>query len=151
MSTFFATLLILHVTLGFVGVIASYATTLKLLKREISKCSLTVAAWTAFVAYMLSWLSGGWYYWKYYGTAVKPAIVGGAYPWAHLVFMEAKEHVFLFLPFATLVLALLLQKHYDSIAADSTLQRKVAYLALTITVLATIVTLSGILITGGAR
>ncbi|MFQ5837999.1 MAG: hypothetical protein ACE5HJ_04375 [Thermoplasmata archaeon] len=46
-----------------------------------------------------SWLTGGYYYVSYYGANVKPIIKVGPTPWAHLIFMETKEHVFLFLPF----------------------------------------------------
>ncbi len=53
----------------------------------------------------LSWLTGGYYYVKYYGTIVKPIIKAGGAPWAHAIAMEAKEHIFLFLiPIAVTVL-----------------------------------------------
>ena len=43
----------------------------------------------------------------YYGGAVRRIIKEGDFPWAHLVFMEVKEHAFLLLPFMSLVLTLI--------------------------------------------
>ena len=56
--------------------------------------------WSAIVgvtAFILSWLSGGYYYVKYYGGLVKPIIQKGLAPWAHNIIMETKEHIFLFI------------------------------------------------------
>ena len=47
------------------------------------------------LGFVLSWLVGGYYYVKYYGTLVRPDILAGSAPWAHAVAMEAKEHIFL--------------------------------------------------------
>lgn len=151
MTTLFAATLVLHVVLGLVGVIASFMTTYGLIKSEPKIPFIKKASITAFLAYVLSWLSAGYYYWFYYGANVKPVILEGSYPWAHLVFMEAKEHVFLFLPFATLALAVLIILAGDRLASDGALRKQSALLSLMITILAIIVTLSGVLITGGAR
>ena len=51
------------------------------------------------VFFMLSWIIGGYYYVSFYGPIIKPLILEGPQPWAHTVVMEAKEHIFLFLPF----------------------------------------------------
>lgn len=151
MSTLFGTLLSLHVILGLVGVIASFWTTFLLLRNELSRCTLTAVSLVAFVSYILSWFTGGWYYWKHYGTVVKPVIMSGKYPWAHSIFTEAKEHTFLFLPFVALMLTVLLWFGFDSVSSDQNLKRKTMFLSLTITIVGTIVALSGVLITGGAR
>lgn len=151
MSTFFATLLITHVILGLVGVMASFRVTFLLLCSEIKVSSLKRVSILAFTSYLISWLSGGWYYWKYYGSVVKPKIVGGDYTWAHLIFMESKEHVFLLLPFATFCIALVLWFKADALATDVVLKKKIMILSLIVTTIAIIITLSGILITGGAR
>ena len=99
MSTLFATLLILHILSGLTGVIYSFRVTFLLLKKEIVQMTIARTAYFAFASYIISWVAGGWYYWKYYGSNVKPAITSGDFPWAHIVFMESKEHIFLFLPF----------------------------------------------------
>lgn len=151
MSIFFATLLIAHVLFGLVGVMASFRVTLLLIKDTLPISALIRSSLYAFFSYLISWLSGGWYYWKHYGTSVKPAIVGGEFPWAHLVFMEAKEHVFLFMPFATLCIALMLWLKADALQQEPSLRRKLMLFSFFVTLLAVIITLSGILITGGAR
>ena len=48
------------------------------------------------IAYALTWVIGGYYYFKFYGSLVKPIIKTGNAPWAHAIAMEAKEHIFLF-------------------------------------------------------
>lgn len=151
MSTLFGSLLIAHVFFGFVGVAASFTVTMLLIKNEFPLPKVKKMTLWAFLSYTISWIVGGWYYWKYYGANVKPVIMNGDYTWAHAVFMEAKEHIFLFLPFATLVLALILHFVPEKVSSDSAFKSRVLFLSLVITTLAVIITLSGILITGGAR
>jgi hypothetical protein len=43
------------------------------------------------------WIAGGYNYRTAYGSQVRPIILAGSTPWAHLVVMEAKEHIFIFL------------------------------------------------------
>jgi hypothetical protein len=73
--------------------------------------------WTAIignVGFLLSWLFGGFYYVKFYGSSVKPIINAGLAPWAHAIFMETKEHIFLFLPpMALTVLFIVLTKNQN--------------------------------------
>lgn len=65
------------------------------------------AAIIGFVSYILTWVIGGYYYVKFYGPLVKPVIKAGSAPWAHLIAMEAKEHIFLFvIPIAVTILLL---------------------------------------------
>ena len=57
--------------------------------------------------YLVTWIIGGYYYVKFYGPLVKPIIKAGNAPWAHLVAMEAKEHIFLFvIPISITILLL---------------------------------------------
>lgn len=71
--------------------------------------------WAALIGtlgFFASWIFGGYYYVKFYGTLVKPTIVAGLTPWAHAVAMEAKEHIFLFLPpIAITILLIVLSKN----------------------------------------
>ena len=151
METLFAVTLIAHVVLGILGVIFCYLVVLGLLKKTVSVKMLKWSSFLAFGAYMLSWLSGGYYYVFYYGSNVKPGIKEGAYPWAHLVFMEAKEHIFLMIPFATFALWVVLFTKGEQLDMDPKLKTSVVWLAAVITILATIITLSGIIITGAGR
>ena len=56
-----------------------------------------LAAFVGVIGYAISWLAGGYYYVKFYGTLVKPIIKAGTAPWAHNIIMETKEHIFLFI------------------------------------------------------
>ena len=74
-----------------------------------SRKSRIVTAWVGVVAFLASWLTGGYYYVVYYGTFVKPVIKSGVAPWVHNIIMETKEHVFLFIiPLAVMVLLITL-------------------------------------------
>ena len=65
------------------------------------------AAILGLVGYTLTWVVGGYYYVKFYGSLVKPIIKAGSAPWAHLIAMEAKEHIFLFvIPISITILLL---------------------------------------------
>lgn len=61
------------------------------------KARISWSAIVGTVAFILSWIAGGYYYVKYYGALVKPVIQKGLAPWAHNIIMETKEHIFLFI------------------------------------------------------
>lgn len=151
MSPLLQTLLSSHVIFGLVGVTAVYAVLMSVLKREPSLRFLKYSSLTALVSYVISWVTGGYYYVVYYGGAVKPLIKEGDFPWAHLIFMEAKEHAFLFLPFASLALVLMFWFSGDKILSDSKLKNAVAIFAAVIAVIALFITISGMVVTGSAR
>lgn len=151
MTTLIQGTLIVHVLLGVIGTMAVYGVWLALLKKTPSVKFLNGASLVAFLSFLLSWFSGGYYYVVYYGGAVKPKILAGQYPWAHQIVTEAKEHVFLFLPFATLALLLAVWKLGNQLAVNETLRKRLTLLAGVITVVAVFITLAGIIISGGAR
>lgn len=151
MTTLTQGTLIAHVILGVIGTMAMYGVWLALLKKTPSVKFLKGASLTAFLSFLLSWFSGGYYYVAYYGDIVKPKILAGKYPWAHQIMTEAKEHIFLFLPFATLALFVAVWKLGDQFAIDENLRKRVAQCAGVITAVAVFVTLAGIIISGGAR
>jgi hypothetical protein len=66
------------------------------------------AAWAAVIGILLAWLIGGYHYLTVYGPQLKSVVLNGEWPWAHRIMMEAKEHLFLFLPVVSGALALLL-------------------------------------------
>ena len=151
MSTLLQFSLTTHIILGLVGIIAFYAILIGILKKEPSLAFLRYSSIIGFLSIMASWISGGYYYVVYYGNAVKPIIKEGDYPWAHLVFMEVKEHAFLMLPFISLVLTLVFLLIGERILMDNRLKNSVAFLAAVATIVGTFIALSGIIITGGAR
>ena len=80
---------------------------------------------------------------------MKPVILKGAYPWAHQVIMEAKEHIFIMLPFMSLALwflILVLEKQQDD-----KIKKAVRNLALTILLFGAFIAGAGIIISGAAR
>ena len=75
----------------------------------------------------------------------------GAYTWAHAIFMEAKEHIFLMMPFVAVVFCALVFLLKDNFLTNERLKKNSAILAAIFTVLGTAMALSGVLISGGAR
>ncbi|MEK7493923.1 MAG: hypothetical protein AAB630_02065 [Patescibacteria group bacterium] len=151
MSTLFKTLLAIHVIFGVVGVIACAGVWMNMLKQKLPVRFLKWSSAIGLVSFIASWVIGGYYYAIYYGKAVKPIIQKGQYPWGHSVFMEAKEHLFLFLPFlsaAMLVALLLAGEHLE---AEAPLKKALTWLVGTIVVLGAIMALSGIIISGAVR
>jgi len=67
------------------------------------------------LAFFASWFIGGYYYVTFYGGGPKLLIKGGPIPWAHDIFTETKEHIFLFLPLLSIYAFALLKKYKDEI------------------------------------
>lgn len=80
------------------------------------------------------WLAGGYNYLTVYVSQVKPVILQGPYPWAHEIIMEAKEHVFVFLPIIALAVSITLSVFdKETFLSDANFRRALtttAYLAL---------------------
>ncbi len=152
MSTLVQTSLVVHVLLGVAGIMAVYTVWTGLARKQTVARSLRTGSLWGFVLLLLSWLSGGYYYLTYYGTAVRGVIKAGKYAWAHTIFMEAKEHVFLFLPFLAAVLFFSVWFLGPKIEGEqSSIRRPLAVLAGLIVVIGVIVTLSGVVISGAVR
>ena len=98
------------------------------------------------VSFWLAWVFGGAYYTQYYGKNVKPVILSGATPWVHAVLMEAKEHLFLFLPFLGVTAFLVLWLAKKEIGVNPSLRVSVVALLGLIIILGFAMTASGILI-----
>lgn len=151
MTTLFLAMLIAHILLGVVGVGASYTTWMGFLKTKYSLRMLRATSLIAAVSYVLSWLSGGYYYALYYGTNVKPTILAGAYPWAHKFFIEVKEHVFIFLPFLAIVALLAFWSLDDREAPEGSFRKALLWLLGVTTAIGVFVTLSGVVVSGAVR
>lgn len=151
MNDIFKILLISHIFLGLAGIIASYAVWVGLLKKQISVKFLRISSLIALISFLLSWLTGGYYYAIYYGKAVRNAIKSGPYPWAHSIFMEAKEHIFFFIPFLAAVIFIIFYYLNDGIETDTQFKKAVVFLSGLTTILGIIITLSGLIISGAIR
>ncbi len=90
-------ILMMHPAVGVLGILAAVWVFVEVLSAgpgnqsriRIASLAVTVFIWAAYVA-------GGYWYVKYY-AADKALIKAGPWPFAHGIFMETKEHVFLLL------------------------------------------------------
>lgn len=142
-----------HIFLGLLGIIFFYAVLMILFKQVDEKRLkfLKLYSLGGFISFILSWLTGGYYYFLYYGAAVKPTIIAGKYPWAHSIIMEAKEHIFLFLPFAALAITLMFYFFGDRIEQNQNIKKSAILFSAIIVVIGTLIALMGIIISGAVR
>lgn len=151
MSTFTLISLILHVMLGLLGVAYSYGYLNHLNRPTLNLPRLKRFSVTALLYYLMSWITGAYYYVTHYGTQVKGVIKAGPMPWAHGIFMEGKEHVFLFMPILAVAVAVLTIALGERIEKNPDLKKALLVLAGVIFALGVIMTFSGIFISGAYR
>lgn len=151
MNTLQTIALILHVLAGVGGVIAAYALWMGLLHFKPNfKKVLRYAGWS-FIFYAITWVTGGYYYLTYYGSKVKPVILASAYPWAHTLMTELKEHLFLFLPFLAVVIYLVVRGQQQQLLEQPKIRRALLWLVGVDVVLGIVVTLAGASISAAAH
>ena len=149
MTPLLTTSLIVHVitgilAIGFVNIVLMHT-----MRKFISWPYLKKIAGWSVAFFLISWATAAYYYVVYYGGAVKPVILKGAYPWAHQIIMESKEHVFILLPF--LAIALWLLTHYLEKTTDDNAKRAGTTLAFVTLALGAIIAAAGVAISGAAR
>ncbi len=145
------TYLSIHVLIGVIGIAATYMTLMWLFKRELPIKSLKASSLIAFVAYITAWITGGFYYVVYYGGNVKPIIKEGPNPWIHLIIMEVKEHIFLFLPLLSFIALLVVWLKSERLKEDKKLRNALALVVAITFAVAVFMALGGMLISGAAR
>ncbi len=102
------------------------------------------------LAFISSWVVGGYYYVVYYGSLVKPVIKEGVAPWAHNIVMEAKEHIFLFvIPMAVVVLFISFMN--DEEIERSGIRRTAVWLSGAVAMLGLLIGAMGFIISAAAR
>jgi len=143
----------LHVGFGELTFLSAVATLLILAwgppKRKFMMAKITSLAGA--VSAFVSWLVSGLYYVIYYGPQVKPTIKGGPWPWAHSIFMEAKEHIFLFLPFFAILFMFLIWKYGDKWDDDRALRSSGLAIGIITILITVLMMVSGYLISSGYR
>ena len=86
-----------------------------------------------FAAFLVTagcWIAGGYNYLTVYGSQVKPVILTGPHPWVHEIVMEAKEHIFVFLPIIAFALSITLSVlDRDVFLSDAKYRRALAMIA----------------------
>lgn len=140
----------LHLGFAILGIDGLLWLAGEVVANPVARIRIKIAAWVGLVGLAVSWVFGGYYYVKYYGTLVKPTILEGSAPWAHLVAMEAKEHIFLFLiPIACLILCsvMLSREQMDQLK----LKKPILILILTTAAIALSLGLMGYIISAAAR
>lgn len=151
MSSLLVYNLIAHIILGLIGVIAFYAAWVILLREKSPLKWPKILAFIGAVSFWGSWITGGYYYVKFYGKAVKPIILSGKYPWAHTVITESKEHIFLLLPFLSIAVFLALRLLEEKIQNDGGLKKWAAYLSGLIFALGAIIAFAGVAISSAVK
>ena len=148
-------LVMIHLTFG---AIAAFASTWIIVEmRHLTPKGLARAKTAGFIAAFFNivgcWMVGGYNYLTAYGSQLKPIILEGAQPWAHQIVMEAKEHVFLFLPVISLVLMftlISLGKH-QTLLEDSKARKAVVAIALLALVMIVLAFVFGVIISNAAK
>jgi len=146
------TLIGLHAGLGEIGVFAFLwvlVEILELTESRLARARLAAAMGT--VSLFAAWLTGGYYYVSFYGTGAKTLVKAGPFPWAHSIFTETKEHVFLFLPFLALFVAALLYTRRKDLLENSELRKALIFLCAVIILLGLAMAGMGYLISMAAR
>jgi len=151
MNELFENFLFWHIISGILGIIVFYIVLMHLTKKKSNLNFLKISSFLGFVSFLISWISAGYYYVGYYGKNVKPVIINSNYSWAHGVFMETKEHIFLFLPFLSIIIFLVFYFQGNEIMADEKYKKPLVFLTGLVVVLGTIITLSGVIISGAVR
>lgn len=153
MNIFLQFNLIGHIFLGLIGIIFFYAVLMLLFKPIDEKRLkfLKLYSLLGFISFLLSWITGGYYYLYYYGDKVKPIIKAGSYPWAHTIIMETKEHIFLFLPFVALVIAVMFYLLGSNLEQNQKIKNSVIALSIITIVIGTLISLMGIIISGAVK
>lgn len=150
MPFLFQQLLIWHVVIGLLGITFFVVVLLGLLKIYLNLRKLRIFSLLGLLSFLGAWILGGYYYVAYYGSAVKPIIKAGDYPWAHSIIMETKEHVFLFLPFLAAVVFLALWLSGEE-AVETRLRKPLIAITLLIVVFGVFMAAAGTIISGAVR
>lgn len=151
MTPLLTTALFTHIVFGVLAVAGMYSLLMMLLKREPNIVNLKRFSISSLVFILISWLAGAYYYLTYYGGAVKPIIKKGPYPWAHNIVMEAKEHIFLFLPFLLAVVVIAVIVSGGGLNQNEKLKRALVHLVGLMTIIGIAITFSGLAISGAVR
>ncbi len=139
----------MHLGFGIIGIDA-FLWLLGELKYKGRKKPLLITAVVGTLSFIGSWLVGGFYYVKFYGTLVKPVIKGGLAPWAHNIMMETKEHIFLFiipLALTALFAVLLKEDEFESL----NIRKVVMLLAATVAAIGLVIGAMGFMVSAAAR
>lgn len=148
MPELFKNLLSFHIFLG-VGATAIFGYVWMNLKNPDYKITaVKILSVLGTLALFASWIIGGYYYLYYYGANVKPKILAGSQPWAHKLIMEAKEHIFLIMPFIAIVSLLAVFLLKDKFETEPQIKKSVSALFALNAILGILMIIMGFIISG---
>ena len=148
----FSPLITLHVALGELVALAVLWMGVELLDTP-TQTRITRALAAAVVLVIASWLSyfvGGYYYVNSYGP-VKAVITKGPWSWAHKIFMETKEHIFLAGPYIATAAAAMIYAFKRELAEDPVVRRTFLICFAVIFVGVALVVGLGVMVSAGYR
>ncbi|OGF57050.1 MAG: hypothetical protein A2Z21_10300 [Candidatus Fraserbacteria bacterium RBG_16_55_9] len=142
-----------HIALGELGVFAFFWLIVELMHGPSDAGVLRAkgAALAGTALFFAAWLVGGVYYVVHYGSIIKPVIQQGTWPWTHSIFMETKEHIFLFLPFFSFATLAQVWQGAERLEKDSKLRGGLYVLAGVTALLGVLMTIMGYFVSSGFR
>lgn len=132
---FFSILIIIHIGFGELGGLCFLWVAIDTFNRKDEGLARAkIISKLGAISTIAAWFAGGYYYVKHYGILVKPVLIAEAsnYKWAHKVAIEAKEHIFLFIPILAVTVFLIFLKLDSWKDIDEATTKKVAYLSMLI-------------------
>lgn len=104
-----------HVMFGIWGIILTIWVIVELLNASEENLTRTKnASILATIFFWGSYITGGWWYWVYYGAAEvgdKYIIKAGPFSAAHGIFMEVKEHLFFMIILLSMLLVIIIKNN----------------------------------------
>lgn len=151
---FYHVLVLIHIGLGeFTGLCFLWVAVETLNRKDpgLSRAKFFSAAGA--ISAVCAWFAGGFYYVKHYGTIVKPVLIAETsnLKWAHKIVIEAKEHIFLFIPILAVTVFLIFFRTGSWNDHDEATTKKIAYLSLLIFLMAFLMAGLGSLVSGSVR
>lgn len=146
MPELFKNLLSLHLLLGTGAIFAFGYAWMTFKNPDYKITNIKILSILGTLAIFSSWITGGYYYLHYYGSSVKPAILAGSRPWAHRLIMEAKEHIFLILPFLAIVTLIAVLLSEDKLKTDPQIKKYISALFALGTILSILMMIMGFII-----
>ena len=119
-------ILLAHATFGVSGCLAALWVFVDALQAVPANAGrIRAAALLAAVCIVAAWICGGYWYLHFYPVE-KALILAGPWPFAHNIFMETKEHLFLVTALLALLLPMAVREPLHSNAAARKLALSVA-------------------------
>ncbi|MCP8308840.1 MAG: hypothetical protein H3Z54_09140 [archaeon] len=140
-----------HVVLGDATAVTALWIIVELL--EPTQKRVNRAALVSLLGLTLAWLVyiiGGYYYVVGY-PPVRDVIKVSAWDWAHKIFMEAKEHIFLFGPYLMTTIAVALNFNRERLLTDNRSRRAIIVLSFIIVIGSATMLFMGVIISTGYR